>query len=116
MNNRQIAARLDAADAAAAAAQVATNVTLKFFRRDVFDFHDRLKQNRFALLKAVFHGENRCQLESELAGIDFVKPPVTDIDFNIDNWITSKTAVQHSFVNALFNCGNVFARNTSPDD
>src|SRR5207248_6498323 len=41
---------------------------------------------------------------------------VDDIDFNIDNWITAEYAIQHSFVDAFFNCGNVFARNNAADD
>src|SRR5260370_37922206 len=108
-----MSARLDAVDAAAPAAQVAADVALRFFRRDVFDLHDRFEQNRFTLLKAVFHGENRCQFESELAGIDFVKAAVNDIDFNIDNWITAKNTVQHSFVDAILTAG-MYSRGIMP--
>src|SRR6266853_5890874 len=39
VNDGEMSARLDAVDAAAPAAQVAADVALRFFRRDVFDLH-----------------------------------------------------------------------------
>src|SRR6266699_2171411 len=84
-----MSARLDAVNAATTAAQVAANVALRFFRRDIFNLHDRLQQNRFALLEAIFHGENRRQLKRQLAGIDFVEAAVNDVDLNIDHGMTA---------------------------
>src|SRR5438552_17948823 len=46
-NDRHIAACLDAVDRASPPAQVAANVTLIFFRRDVLDLHNRLQQDWF---------------------------------------------------------------------
>src|SRR5437870_12278357 len=63
VNNREMTAGLDAVNAAATTAQVAANVALRFFRRDVFDLHDRLEQKRGALCGAVFHCEDRRQFE-----------------------------------------------------
>ena len=57
---------------AAAPIQIADDVALIFFRGDVFHFHDRLEQDRFALLEAIFHRKNRRHLESQFVGIDFV--------------------------------------------
>src|SRR5258707_11402439 len=73
MNDRQTAARFDVVDAPTTPAQVAANVALIFFRCDVFDLHDRLQQNGFALSKSIFHGEDRRHFERELAGVDFVE-------------------------------------------
>src|SRR5215472_4173441 len=109
VNNRKVAAHLNAVDAAAAAAQVATDVALKFFRRNVFNFHDRLEQNWFALLETVLRGEDRRHLERQLAGIDFVKTSINDIDLNIDNRITAEHTVEDGFVDALLYGGDVFA-------
>ncbi len=102
--------------AATAPAQVAANVALIFFRRDVFDLHDRLEQNRFALLEAIFHGENRRDFERELVRIDFVETSVNDIDLNIDHRITAKHAVEHRFLDSFLHRWNVFARNNAADD
>src|SRR5437588_12050505 len=109
-------AGLDAVNAATTTAQVAANVTLRFFRRDVFDLHDRLEQNRFALLKAVFHREDRRQFERELARIHFVEAAVNDIDLNIDNRVTAEHAVEHGFLDTLLDRRNVLARNEASDN
>ena len=111
-----IAARLDAVDRAAPPAQVAANVTLIFFRRDVLDLHDRLQQDRFALLEAVFHRENRRHLECEFVGIDFVERAVNDVHFDIDNGITAQHAVEHRFFDALLHRRDVFPRNNAAHD
>src|SRR6202022_1468911 len=89
VNKSESTTSLDAVNAATTTAQVAANVALRFFRRDVFDLHDRLEQNRFALFEAVFHREDRRQFERELARIHFVEAAVNDIDLNIDNRITA---------------------------
>src|SRR4026209_2162868 len=116
MNNRQTAARFDIVDAATTPAQIATDVALKFFRRDVFHFHDRLEQNRFTLLESVFHREDRRHLEREFAGIDFVERAVNDIDLYIDNRITAQNTVQHRFFDAFRDRGNILAWNDAADD
>src|SRR5215467_9058183 len=116
MNDREIAARFDALDRAATPTQVAANVALIFFGRDVFDLHDRLEQNRFARPEAVFHRENRRHLEGELARIDFVETPEHDVAFDIDNRITAEHAVEHRFFDTLLHRRDVFARNNSADD
>src|SRR3954469_22870121 len=82
VNNREVTARLDAVDAAATTTEVTANVALIIFRRDVFDLHDRLEQNRVALLEAIFHGEDRGQFKGQLAGIDLVKAAVNDVHFD----------------------------------
>ncbi len=116
MNNGEIATCLDIVNAATTPAQVPANVSLKLVRGDVFDLHDRLKQNRFALFKPVFHREDRRHLKCKLVGIDFVKRTVNDIDLNIDNRITAQYAVEHGFVDAFFDGRNVFARNDAADN
>src|SRR5882724_5609925 len=116
VNNCEMPPGFDAANAATTAAEVAANVTLIIFRRDVFDLHDRLEQNGVALLKAIFHGENRGQLEGQLAGIDLVKAAVNDVHFDVDNRIATEHAIQHRFFNALLNCRDVFPRNNTPND
>src|SRR5204862_7498385 len=102
VNNGEIAACLDIVDAAATPAQVATNISLKLVRGDVFDLHDRLQQNRFALFKPVFHREDRRRLKCKFVGIDLVKRTVNDVDVNIDNGITAEHAVEHGFGEAFF--------------
>ena len=82
---------------AAAAIQVADDVALIFFRGDVFHLHDRLEQDRFALLESVLHRENRRHLERHFVGIDFVVAAVNDVDFDIDHRITAEHAVEHRF-------------------
>src|SRR6266540_3843204 len=116
MNNGEVAACFDVVDGTAAPAQVAADVSLKLVWRDVFDLHDRLQQNRFALFKPVFHREDRRHLKCKLVGIDFVKRTVNDIDLNIDNRITAQHAVEHGFVDAFFDGRNVFARNDAADN
>src|SRR5436305_13430192 len=116
VNDRQITPRLYAVDAAATPAKIVANVPLKFLWRDVFNFHDRLEQNRFALLKAVLHRKDRRQFERQLAGIDFVETSVNDVHLNIDNGITAKDAVEHCFLDALLDRWNVFAGNDAADD
>ena len=93
MNDGEMSARLDAVNTASTAAQVAADVALRFFWRDVFDLHDRFEQDRFALFKAIFHREDRRQFESELAGIDFVEASINDVHFNIDHGITAENTV-----------------------
>src|ERR1043166_461740 len=116
MNDGKMSARLDAVNAAAPAAQVAADVALRFFRRDIFDLHDRLEQNGLALFETVFHGKNRRQLERELIRIDFVEASVNDVHFNIDNRITPEHAVQNRFVDPLLDRWDVFTRNNAADD
>src|SRR5207249_6293112 len=116
VNDGEVPARLDIVDASTTAAQVAADIPLELIGRDVFDFHDRLQQNRLPLSKSVFHREDRRHFECELAGIDFVKRTVNDIDFNIDNRITTQNAVEHRFLDAFFDGGNIFARNNSAHD
>src|ERR1700704_1825735 len=65
VNDGKVSPALNASDAAAPPAQVAADIALKFFRRDVFDLHDRLEQDRFALLEAVFHREDGGKFEGE---------------------------------------------------
>src|SRR5689334_19757356 len=85
VHDGQITTRFDAVDAGAATIQIADDVALIFFRRDVFHFHDRLEQDWFALLETIFHRENRRHFKSELVRIDFVVTAVNDIDFNVDD-------------------------------
>ena len=75
MNDREVSARFDAADACRDDGLNRPDIALIFFRRDVLHLHDRLEQNRFALLKAVFHREDRRELERQFVRIDFVKLP-----------------------------------------
>src|SRR5882724_6166712 len=93
-------ARLDAVDAAASPAQVAANVSLKFVGSDIF----------------VLHSEDRRQLERKFAGIDFVEGAVNDVDFNVDDRITTQHAVEYRFLDSFFYGRNVFARNDAADD
>src|SRR5713101_1239332 len=116
MNNRKISARLDALDAAAATTEVAADVTLKFFRGDVFNFHDRLEQNRFALAEAVFHREDRGHFERELARIDFVETSENNVALNIDDRITAENAIEHGFFDTFFDRRDVFARDNAAHD
>src|SRR5260370_1619054 len=108
MNNRKISARLDALDAAAATTEVAADVTLKFFRGDVFNFHDRLEQNRFALAEAIFHREDRGHFERELARIDFVEASENDVALNIDNRIAPNHALPPSLLHPFFPALDIF--------
>src|SRR5262249_8868084 len=91
MNNREVAPGFDVVNAATTPAQIATNVSLKFIRSYVFDLHDGLEKNGFALLKSVFHGENRRQFKCQFAGIDFVERAVNNIDLYINNRIPPST-------------------------
>src|SRR5256885_8934675 len=110
MNDGEFTARLDAADAAAPATQVTANVALIIFRCDVFDFHDRLEQDRFALLEAIFHREDGGEFECEFVRVDFVETSVNDVHLNIDNGVTAEGAVENSFVDSLLNRRDVFSR------
>src|SRR5438876_11133620 len=116
VNNREVAARFDVVDAATAPTQVTANVSLKLVWSDVFNLHDWLQQNRFALFESIFHREDRGHFKCEFAGIDFVERTVNDIDLNIDNRITAQYAVEHRFLDAFFDGRNVFARNDAADD
>src|SRR4029077_1611122 len=116
VNDHHVAARLDAVDGTTPTAQVAANITLIFFWRDVLDLHDRLQQDWFALLEAVFHRENRRHLECELVGIDFVERAVNDVHFHIDNGITAQHAVEPRFVDSLLHRRDVFPRNDASHD
>src|SRR5947208_5663515 len=116
MNDREIAARFDAVNAATASAQVAADISLELVRGDIFDFHDRLQQNRFPLLKSIFHGKDRCHFECKFAGIDFVERTVNDIDLYIDNRIATEHTVENCFLDSFFDGWNVLARNDASDN
>src|SRR5436853_31103 len=109
-------AGFDAVDGATTPAEIAADVALILVRRDVFDFHDRLEQNRLALLEPVFHGEDGRHLKREFAGINFVERAVNDVHFNINDGITAEYAIEHRFLDAFFDGRNVFARNDTADD
>src|SRR5689334_1460074 len=115
-NDGEIAARFDALNCTTTTAQVTANVALIFFRRDVFDLHHRLEQNRFGGAEAVLHGKDRSHLERELVRIDFVETSEHDIALNIDNGITAEDAIQHRFFDAFFARRDVFAWNNSAHD
>ena len=92
------------------------DVALIFFRRDVFDLHDRLEQDRFALLEAVLQGKDGGHLEREFVRIDFVEAAVDDVDLDIDHRIAAEHAVEHGFFDALHDRRDVFLRNRAADD
>src|SRR5689334_12815217 len=108
--------RLDAVDAATAPAQVTADVSLKFVGGNVFHLHDRLEQDRFALLETIFHGEDRGELERQFVRIDVVVAAVNDVDFDVDYGIATEDAIQDGFLDTLLNRGDVLTRNNTANN
>src|SRR2546421_9462923 len=110
MNDGQVSTRLDAVHLTTSPVQVADNVALIFLRGDVFYFHDRLEQDRFALPEAVLHREDRRHFECELVRVDFMETSENNVRLNIDNWVAPKHTIEHCFFDAFLDRRDVFAR------
>src|SRR3954466_3313565 len=111
-----MAACLDAVDAATAPAQVTADVSLEIVWCDVLHLHDRLEQNRAALLESVFYGKDGSQLESQLVRVHVVIAPVDNIDFDVDHRVTAEHTVEDGFFDALFDRGDVRTGNGAAND
>src|SRR3954470_24365708 len=111
MNDGEMAACLDAVNAATAPAQVTADVSLEIFWCDFLHLHDRLEQNRAALLESVFHGKDGSQLESQLVRVHVVITPVDNIDFHVDHRVSAEHTIENGFFNALLDRGDVLTGN-----
>src|SRR3984957_19467941 len=80
------------------------------------DLHDRLEQNRTALLQALAERRAGGDFEGERRGVDVVIGTVDQCCLDIDNGEAGKHARSHDAIDAFFDTGNVFLRHRAADD
>lgn len=74
------------------AAQVTDYVTGVLFRSLYFNLHDRLKQNWFRFLKAIFEGDRSGQFKRQLRGVNVMVRTEVQTHAQINNRVTSQRA------------------------
>ena len=105
-----------ALDAGAAAVEVAHDIALELVWSHILDLHDRLEQDWFGFFQAVFEREDRSHFEGHFVRVDIVVGTVCDIHMHIDDRVAGDDSVEDSFLEALFDCGNVFLGNGAADN
>src|SRR6266436_6636662 len=111
-----VAAHVLALDLPAARVEVADDRTGIVFGRHHLDLHDRLEQDRRALLQRLTQRRARADFEGERRRIDVMIGTVDQRHLEIDHREPRQDARSQDRFEALFDAGNVFLRYRSTDD
>jgi len=80
------------------------------------DLHDRLKQNRTALLQALAERRTGSDFECERRRVDVVVRAVNQRRLDINDREAGQYARPHDAVDAFFDTGDIFLRHRTADD
>ena len=116
LDDRRRAARVHAADAAAAAVEIAHQVAGEVRRRVDLDVHDRLEDRRARARHRVLEGEPARHLERELVRVDVVVRAVEHGDAEVDHRKAGEIAAHARFLDALFDRRDELARDRAAED
>src|SRR4029450_478372 len=108
--------RLHLLDAAAAAVEVAHDVTEELLRGHDLDRHGRLEQLRLRALHRLLERHRAGDLEGTLRGVDLVVRAVDELDPDVDHGIAGENSTAHSLLNALVDGRDVLTRDLATHD
>ena len=115
-DDRRRAARVHAADAAAAAVEIAHQVAGEVARRVDLDVHDRLEQRRAGARHAVLEGERAGHLERHFARVDRVERAVEDAGAEVDHRVAGEEAAHPRVLDPLLDRRHELARDRAAED
>src|SRR5207249_9462335 len=103
-------------NAAAAAIQVAHEITCEFFRPLDFHVHDGLEQNRPGLFDSFLESQRTRNLEGQLGRVYVVIRAVVEDDTKIDRRETRENAFLPGFLNPFLHGRNKIPRDRASED
>src|SRR6266487_413749 len=112
----RVGALRHAADLAAPRRQVADDVAHVVGRRNDFDVHDRLQQNRMRLTRRFFHRHRAGDLERHFARVDVVERAIHQLHLHVHHGIAGQHAVLQRLFHTLLDGADVFLGNRAAND
>ena len=111
-----VAAHVLALDLPAPRIEVADDGAGVIFRRHHLDLHDRLEQDRLALLQRFAQSRARGDFEGQRRRVDVVVGAVDQRDLEVDHREAGEHACVQHRLEALFDARDVFLRHRAADD
>ncbi len=114
--NLRSALGIHAADAAAAAVEIAHQIAGVFYRSLHLDVHDRLQQRGLASCHGSFERLAGCKLERHFRGVDIVIGTVVNGHLEIDHRKAGQVTARGGFEDAFLNRRDVLPGNRPAED